>query len=395
MRRPLHAPAGRVLLVDDDPVISRLTSSLLRRHHFDVRCLTDPRALLAAPESARPDVILLDINMPEMDGIEACRRIRRDPFFGDVPVMFFSAGAKEQFIEQGFRAGAQDYLEKPFTEAELVARVRNLTRLARYEQSLRNAAGELQRKNDLLSRELEAAQRIQWSLLPASLQLHPAVRCAVFYEPAAAVSGDLYDVSLGKDGQVRFLVADVSGHGVFAALLAAFFKMGYQVYSDREPGPGAVLQAIHRELCRSLDSGDYVTAFAGWLDPASGMLRYASAGHVPGLLHHRQGRAVERLLPTGPMVGIMDESRFEERIIRLEPRDSIVLLTDGILEADGPPGEPYGLRRVEALTQRFSEAVPQHLLQELRIDLEDFCGASAPDDDLTALVVDWEARPAA
>jgi serine phosphatase RsbU (regulator of sigma subunit) len=368
-----------------------VTSSLLRKHRFGVRCLTDPYAALSSDDSVSPDVILLDIDLPQMDGIETCRQIRRHPRFHDVPVMFFSAGAKEQFIDRGFRAGAQDYLEKPFSEAELIARVRNLTRLARYEQSLRNAADEVRRKNDLLSRELEAARRMQWSLLPATLQLHPTVRCAVFYEPAAAVGGDLYDVSVGADGMVRLLVADVAGHGVFAALLAAFFKMGYQVYSDREPGPGAVLQSIHRELCRSLDSSDYVTAFAGWLDPATGVLRYASAGHVPGLLYRRGTHEVERLLPTGPMVGLMDESRFAEESVRLEPHDSVVLLTDGILEAEGPIGELYGLRRVEALARRFSDAVPQHFLQELRIELEDFYGASVPDDDLTALAVDWQA----
>jgi phosphoserine phosphatase RsbU/P len=241
----------------------------------------------------------------------------------------------------------------------------------------------------MLGLELEAARRVQSALLPTTLTPHPSLRSAVLYEPMVGVGGDLYDVSLGTDGVVRLLVADVSGHGVFAALLAAFFKMGYQVYSDRESGPAAVLGAVHRELCRSLDSGHFVTALAAWLDPTTGRLRYSSGGHAPALLRHTATGQIERLLPTGPIIGIIEESRFGEAEALLAPGDGLLLLTDGIIEASSGAGEPYGLRRVETVVRRNPPGQPGELLQNLRIDLEEHQETMLLDDDYTALAVEW------
>jgi two-component system, sensor histidine kinase ChiS len=390
----LNNSKGRVLVIDDDPVMARLTGTLLKHGGYDVDLSADATAGIAQAQMAPPDVILLDIEMPGLDGIEACRRLRSIACLKRVPVMFFSAGAKDRFIKTGFQAGAQDYLEKPFTGVELLARVANLTRLARYEQSLRDTAQELKLKNDLMSMELEAARRVQGALLPSSLDLHPSLRCAVLYEPVVGVGGDLYDLSLASDGVIRFLVADVSGHGVFAALLAAFFKMGYQVYSDRESGPARVLGAIHREMCRSLESSHFVTALTGWLDPQTGALRYASAGHVPGLLRRASGTGVERLMPTGPVVGILEESTFDEAQTLLRPGDALLLLTDGILEAPNPAGDIYGLRRVETLAARHPNLDPSEILQDLRIDLDSFQGTALLDDDMTALALYWRSAGA-
>jgi serine phosphatase RsbU (regulator of sigma subunit) len=385
---------GMVLVIDDDPVVSRVAAALLRRHGYCVECCPDAAGGIERAREHPPDVILLDIDMPGLGGMDACRILRQSPGLARVPVMFFSAGAKEQFIEQGFRAGASDYLEKPFTEAELLARVANLTRMARYEQSLRDTMAELRSKSELLSNELEAARSAQWAMLPVSLTPHPSLRSAVLYEPVVGVGGDLYDLELAADGSIRLMVADVSGHGVFAALLAAFFKMGYQVYSQREGGPAAVLQSIHREMCRSFDTGLFVTALVAWLDPETGRLRYASAGHAPGLWRRTAIPQMERLLPTGPVVGLIEESRFEEKEIRLEQTDGLILLTDGILEALNPSDQPYGLHRVELLTTSKPRAIPAELLQNLRIDLDAFQGTVLPDDDLTALVVEWYPRAA-
>ncbi len=381
--------AGRVLVIDDDPVVCRLVQVLLDRHGYRTEVRHDPGAGIECAAETGPDVILLDIEMPGLDGIEVCRLLRARAGLTKVPVMFFSARAKEQFIDQGFRAGAQDYLQKPFTEAELVARVANLTRLAHYEQSLRNTAEELRWKNSVLSHELEAARRVQWALLPTSLKPHPTLRSAVLYEPMVEIGGDLYDLTAGADGRIRLLVADVSGHGVVAALLAAFFKMGVQVCSDRENGPAAMLAAVNRELCRALDSADFVTAIAAWLDPDSGILRYASAGHVPGLILRASTGETERLAPTGGLIGILEESAYEECETRLAPGDELLLLTDGILESVNPEEEQYGIRRVEELLRRTRGVEPAEMLQRLRIEMEAFQRGTRSEDDLTALALSW------
>ena len=387
---PSPAPRGWILVVDDDPVSTLIARRILEGHGFVVDCRPDALSgLERAQGSPTPDVVLFDIEMPGMDGIEACRRLRALEGLDGVPAMLCSAQAKEQFLAEGLSAGANDYLEKPYSEVELVARVENLARMARYQQSLRDTLEQVRRNNEMLGLELEAARRVQGALLPTTLTPHPSLRSAVLYEPMVGVGGDFYDVSLSGDGIVRLLVADVSGHGVFAALLAAFFKMGYQVYSDREDGPAAVLSAVHRELCRSLDSGHFVTALAAWLDPVTGRLRYASAGHAPGLLRHTSAGRIERLLPTGPILGIMEESRFDEAETLLAPGDGLLLLTDGIIEASSGAGEPYGLKRVETVVRRNPPGEPGEMLQNLRIDLENHQDTMILDDDYTALAVEW------
>ncbi len=384
------APRGWILIVDDDPVSTLVARRLLEGHGYVVdSCTTAPAGLERAQAAPTPDVVLFDIEMPDMDGIEACRRLRAMEGLNGIPVMLCSARAKEQFLTEGLRAGANDYLEKPYSGMELVARVENLARMARYQQSLRDTLEQVRRNNEMLGLELEAARRVQGALLPITLTPHVSLRSAVLYEPMVGVGGDLYDVSLSAAGTVRLLVADVSGHGVFAALLAAFFKMGYQVYSDRESGPAAVLAAVHRELCRSLEPGHFVTALSAWLDPVTGRLRYASAGHAPALLRHAGTGRIERLLPTGPILGIMEESEFGEAEARLEPEDALLLLTDGIMEATSGEGEPFGLKRVETTLRRQPPGHPAEMLQNLRIDLEEHQANMPPDDDFTALAVEW------
>jgi serine phosphatase RsbU (regulator of sigma subunit) len=387
---PSPAPRGWILVVDDDPVSTLIARRCLERHGFVVDSRPDAVSGLERLQgSPTPDVVLFDIEMPGMDGIEACRRLRAMEGLSGVPAMLCSARAKEQFLAEGFRAGANDYLEKPYSEMELVARVENLARMARYQQSLRDTLEQVRRNNEMLGLEMEAARRVQGALLPITLTPHPSLHSAVLYEPMVGVGGDLYDVSLAADGMVRLLVADVSGHGVFAALLAAFFKMGYQVYSDRETGPAAVLSAVHRELCRSLDSGHFVTALVAWLDPVTGRLRYSSGGHAPALLRHTATGRIERLLPTGPIIGIMEESRFGEADTLLAPGDGLLLLTDGIIEASSVAGEPYGLKRVETVVRRNPPGQPGEMLQNLRIDLENHQETMLLDDDYTALAVEW------
>jgi two-component system, sensor histidine kinase ChiS len=387
---PPSAPHGWVLIVDDDPVSTLIARRILENHGFVVDCRSDALSgLERAQGSPTPDVVLFDIEMPGMDGIEACRRLRSLEGLAGVPVMLCSARAKEQFLTEGLRAGANDYLEKPYSEMELVARVENLARMARYQQSLRDTLEQVRRNNEMLGLELEAARRVQGALLPITLTPHASLRSAVLYEPMVGVGGDLYDVTLAADGTVRLLVADVSGHGVFAALLAAFFKMGYQVYSDRESGPGAVLNAVHRELCRSLDSGHFVTALAAWFDPVTGRLRYSSGGHAPALLRHTSAGRIERLLPTGPVLGIMEESRFGEAEAMLAPEDGLLLLTDGIMEASSGVGEPFGLKRIENTLRRHAAGHPGEMLQNLRIEVENHQESMPLDDDYTALAVEW------
>ncbi len=384
--------AGRVLIIDDDPVAARAAAHLLASRGYEVGRADSAVEGLSAARSRVPDVVLMDIEMPGIGGIEACETFRRTPGLERIPIMFFSTGAKEQFITLGFQAGAQDYLEKPFSKAELLARVANLAAMARNENTLRDVARDLRLRNETLSHELDAARRMQWSLLPSDLIEHPSLSCAVYYEPMVGVGGDLYDASIGSDGWIRLLVADVSGHGVFAALLAAFFRMGYQVYSERETGPAGVLQSVHRELFRSLENGAYVTAFVAWLHPGTGRLRYASAGHVPALIRRAGGGTIDRLPASGPMIGLIEECEIEEGEIHLSPEDVLIMISDGITEALGPAEEMYGLERLEQVARYYSLAGPSELLQQLRMDLEGFQASRFPEDDLTAMAVEWRGR---
>jgi sigma-B regulation protein RsbU (phosphoserine phosphatase) len=205
-----------------------------------------------------------------------------------------------------------------------------------------------ERRVAAVSRELETARRIQQSILPKHAPSVNGVRVASHYEPMSEVAGDLFDFVVTRSGQLGVLVADVSGHGVPAAIIASMVKIGLATQRDNVEDPGAVLTELNRALYGQFELA-YVTATFLLIDPAARRLAYASAGHPPSLLVRRSG-GIERLDRGGVVLGFVPEMHYTTSAIHdLAPGDRIVLYTDGLTEATRDGGEYFGDRQLDVL----------------------------------------------
>ena len=242
--------------------------------------------------------------------------------------------------------------------------------------------------------EVDAARRIQMGLLPdpqEALGHDRRFSIAAFLEPARTVGGDFYDCFMVDARHLFFLVADVSGKGLAAALFMAAAKSHIKSAALREAQVGEALTSAQDEIMRENPEQLFVTAFAGRLDVQTGMLEYANAGHEPPF-RRRPDAGPERLGESGgPPLCVVDDYDHPTYRLQVEPGECLVLVTDGVTEAMNPSREFFGLDRLRAALSWFSrEVTPEEVIRRLRQDVQKFAAGAEPADDLTLLVVRWE-----
>jgi sigma-B regulation protein RsbU (phosphoserine phosphatase) len=255
------------------------------------------------------------------------------------------------------------------------------------------AAARTQRNEEqllTLNKELEIARGIQAGLLPEKSFSVAGLAAASRYIPATSVAGDFYDF-LPKDGGLGVLIADVSGHGVPAALSASMVKVAISAQRDWADDPARVLSGLNSILCGNLQ-GQFVTAGYLYLNPRRGALTYAGAGHPPVLAWRGREKRVEAMEENGLMLGIFPEGEYKSMTAALEPGDRFVLYTDGIAEAPSVSGEEFGMDRFKHFLAEHAGSSAQELCDALIKHVTAWSGSTREQhDDLTLIVVDYKA----
>ena len=366
-RAPAAPPPGaRVLVVDDNADMRDYVSRLLAPH-WEVEGAADGAAALERARRGGLDLVVADVMLPRLDGFGLLRALRADPATRRIPVIMVSARAGDASAVEGLDAGADDYLVKPFSAAELVARVRSHIELARL-------------RDERARRAEDVAEVLQRSLLPERLPALPELQLAGRYVPAGGelqVGGDWYDAISVPDGRVVLAIGDVAGHGVRAAAAMGQVSHALRAYAGEGHGPGALLRRLDGLV---LSGGlDMVTCQLVLLDPATGALRWASAGHPPALVV-RPGEPARRLEgPVGHPLGVMSGARYDEGTAELADGESLVLYTDGLVERRGEVID-IGIDKVAAaLDGGAPEAACERVLARLLAD-------APPGDDVALLV---------
>jgi sigma-B regulation protein RsbU (phosphoserine phosphatase) len=378
--------AGDILVVDDTPANLRLLAKMLSERGYRVRPVPDGALALAAARAEPPDLILLDIRMPEMDGYEVCERLRADDPTRDVPIIFISALDATEDKVRAFAAGGVDYVTKPFQVQEVMARVETHLALRRLQQQLQDT-------NLKMTRELALAGEVQASFLPHELPAVDGWQLSVTLEPARETSGDFYDVRCLADGRLVVLVADVVDKGVGAALFMALSSSLIRTYAAEHPAhPRRVLSRVNRRLLEDTDSNQFVTVFYGILDPPTGTLTYCNAGHCPPYLASGQRDPQGNwLIRTGMPLGILEDATWEEKAIRVDPGDVLSLYTDGITEAFNDQGTAFGQDRLLASVRRSLGRSAGEIEGAILADVHSFVGATHQVDDIALVVITREA----
>jgi serine phosphatase RsbU (regulator of sigma subunit)/anti-sigma regulatory factor (Ser/Thr protein kinase) len=291
------------------------------------------------------------------------------------------------------RIGAGD-LETPLalhsrTEFGLLADTVN-----RMTTSLRQAHSEMLEK-ERMERELELAREIQAALLPAGTTETADFVIAGSHRAAAEVGGDYYDVCTLPDGRVALTIADVSGKGLAGCLVTSMLAALLRACREGTSSPRSLLITLENHLVPTLRPGTFVTIFYGLLDPTSGKLSYASAGHSPLLVYHAAGKRVENLrtkgIPLGAVRGGALAATLEDQVITLAPGDLLVQYTDGVNEAFDRQGkEQFGFARLEQAVQAAAPHGCRAVIEGVRTAVRSWIADGTPHDDETLLVVSRE-----
>ena len=237
----------------------------------------------------------------------------------------------------------------------------------------------------VMDEELRTAYTIQSRLLPATL---PKLDCYVFAgsnRPCKTVSGDYYDVVMRPDGRIYFVIADVSGKGITAALVMSSVATAFNIFTRNDPKPSELLREINATLAPKTAPTKFVTAVVGVLDPRSGVIEFANAGHVAPLVVTRGG--VEALRMTDIVVGIMPHAQYRDQSITLGPGDSLVLFTDGVTEAEDAAETQLGLDPILTLLGTMHGNDAPTLLDAIDTRVHEYIGEVPAGDDVTMLAV--------
>lgn len=371
-----------VLVVDDAPANIHVVNEILH-DRYKVRIATNgARGLELAKSTPGPDLILLDVVMPGMDGYEVCTCLKASPSTRDIPVIFLTGQTETSDETKGFEVGAVDYIHKPFSPAVVAARVQ--THLA-----LRDTREQLERQLTAIRFELETARQIQLSILPQSIPRFAGLDIAASYIPMTSVAGDFYDFYVVDEKRIGILVADVSGHGMPAALIASMLKIAFAAQWDNACDPAKVLTGLNQALYGKFQ-GHYVTAAYALIDTEKQTIHYAGAGHPPLLLRDGVTGEVNSLLENGLFLGYFRDVKFSAIEVPFCKGDWVVLYTDGISEMMNDSEEQFGEARLKQYLQEHAAPPAAGLTEDLLKRLSLWSGRASgqePDDDVTLLAV--------
>lgn len=395
----------KILIVDDEPFNVDYLEQELEDLDYDTLSAANGREALAQTAAGSPDVVLLDVMMPELDGFQVLERLKADKNTRNIPVIIISALNDLRSVVRGIELGAEDYLPKPFDPVLLKARLG-----ACLEKKRLRDQEQLYLKG--LERELEIGRQIQADFLPDKLPQPAGWEIAARFEAAREVAGDFYDAfSLSRGERIGLVVGDVCGKGVGAALFMTLFRSLIRAASSVAHFTGrlelsaplsaatgqqhtlddaATLQNtvtltnnyVARTHSRALK---FATLFFGLLDPATGSLVYLNGGNEPPLIIGPAGVKTS-LEPTGPVVGLFPGITFGIQVTHLEPGDILLAFTDGVTDALSPTQEMFSRERLLLLLNQPASSSTA-LLDHIEANLRAHIAGADQYDDITMLAV--------
>jgi phosphoserine phosphatase RsbU/P len=383
--QPARSVQKLILIVDDTPVNIGVISGALKDSYKTKVATNGEKALALASAEEKPDLILLDIMMPGMDGYEVCSRLKANPATSEIPVIFLTGQTSAEDETRGFEVGAVDYVHKPFSPAVVNARVRSHI-------LLREARAQLAAQLLALNNELEMARQIQLSILPHSIPKLPGLEIAARFLPMTSVAGDFYDFIQIDSKHIGILIADVSGHGLPSALIASMLQVSLTGQAGHASEPSKVLAGLNRALCGKF-THNFVTAAYIYVDLEKNLMRYAGAGHPPVLQWRNSTGKTAKVLENGLVLGMFEDAIYEALEFPLEPGDRYVLYTDGVPEAANPSEEQFGVERFMRFIENNKHLGADQFAQTFLTELSRWSGQTAEQgqqDDITLLVVDFK-----
>ena len=385
---PEPQEAAKILVVDDEPRNVRILQIQLNARGYTVYTAADGLQALDVVKEEMPDLILLDINMPKMDGFEVVKQVRANEATEFIPIVMITAlrDTRENRIKS-IEAGADDFIEKPFDSLEVLARVRSLLRIKHYQDTLA-------KYNARLQEELQMARSIQEILIPQDgVQELSGFRVASHCCPEMAVGGDFFDVWEIAPNRLGVFISDVMGHGVSAAFVTVFIKTILAEFQQQiENNPGHLLEILNTRFNDLISSRLFMfaTAFCGIIDLDKGEFVCANAGHSFPFLYNAQEKAYHPVgdKNTGNGLGIWRDSVYETTHYPFDQLSRMFLYTDGVYEAKNRKGEEFTVDRLRQLVDAWMEQSAAEFITSVSEAIDTFTDNCPKDDDLTLIAIE-------
>jgi sigma-B regulation protein RsbU (phosphoserine phosphatase) len=369
----------RVLIVDDAKTNLDILVAGLKADHKLSLAMNGETALQIAAQTP-PDLVLLDIMMPGLDGYEVCRRMRQMTETAEVPIMFLSSLEDVLDKTRGFEAGANDYLTKPFEMLEVKARVRSLLKAKAYNDEVK----------EQIAGELRIAREIQMGMLPKNfegLEQAYGVEFGALLEPAREVGGDLYGICAAAADRLVVFLGDVSGKGIPASMFMVRAISLARLLSREISEPERIISRLNDELAVDNPSCMFVTFQCAVFEPGSGRLSIANAGHCRPVLIRRGEPPSWAVRDLGTALGFEPGLGFERIEMTLQPGDAVVFYTDGVSEAFNPQEECYGNERLLVDAATFAGQSAPAITDDLFRKVRAFAGSAPQSDDIAILTL--------
>lgn len=378
---------AKILVVDDEPRNVKILQIQLQSRGYTVLTAGDGAEALEIISGEIPDLILLDINMPKVDGFEVVTRVRADKKTEFIPIIMITAlrDTHENRIK-AVEAGADDFIEKPFDSFEVLARIKSLLRIKLYHDTL-------EQHNARLEAELQMARSVQEIIIPQNgLQELAGFQIASYSCPTLAVGGDFYDVWEIDENRIGILISDVMGHGASAALVTVFIKTVLTEHREYiKDNPSQLLQILNTRFNDIISSRLFMfaTAFCAVLDLKNEKLICANAGHPSPFLQYNLQSECERITDgqTGNGLGIRRESVYENCYYRFDSSSRVFLYTDGAYEVRNSQNENFTIERLQGVIEMCKVESPNNLIEYVSDTITKFCDVHPYEDDLTLIAI--------
>ncbi|MGE1216211.1 fused response regulator/phosphatase [Bacillus toyonensis] len=325
-----------ILIVDDNPVNIFVIEKILKQAGYhDLVSLNSAQELFEyiqfGKDSSRHneiDLILLDIMMPEIDGLEVCRRLQKEEKFKDIPIIFVTALEDANKLAEALDMGAMDYITKPINKVELLARMRVALRL-------KSELNWHKEQEENLRNELDLATQVQRNLLSSPLR-EDHIKIEASYLPSFKLAGDMYYWYKIDENRYGIILLDVMGHGISASLVCMFISSVLRETIKFLIDPELVIKDLNKYMTLLHNENDdipyYFTAIYLVVDTEKRTIEYVNAGHPSGYVLVDETNMVE-LNRGSCAVGFFDEIKVKKTVIPFEKNAQILLFTDGVLEA--------------------------------------------------------------
>jgi len=324
---------NRILVVDGQEWVTDLISRLLTTSGYEVMTSESGNNALAKLEMFRPDLVLLDLELPDMSGYDVCKRIKQNPDTQYIMVLCTTSLETGEMSMRVAQMGADDYAEKNIDPALLLLKIKSLLRVKNLSDQLKQKFAELEEKNNILEFQMRMGQQVQRSLMPnLDIQFND-MRISSRYMPAMDIGGDFYNLVKVDNECVGVLIGDVSGHGISAALLTAMFNSMVINHAKAYLSPDLLLYQINSEYCRVFESSQniaYASIFYAVVDTVKRRIYYSNAGGaLPLLVRYSTGMVIE-LDASGMPIGMDDAPVYEYKSVQYSSGDVLFLHTDGL-----------------------------------------------------------------